>query len=114
MPPYRKIGSCGQPCTPRLAKNRITHLIGRQCLDEPIRLLLLAVHQEAEADGEAANDLLVLRLVRVHEHLVDGLLGRGPEHDQAHGVARGLAGDCAVVVQDGAQLVVDICEDEAR
>ena len=49
-----------------------------------------AVHDEGEAHGDAADDLLVLRVVRVGQHL-EGLLGRGAHEQQPKAVPRRLA-----------------------
>ena len=61
----------------------VTHLVSAEALNEGVRLLHAAVHHHGDADGQAAQDLLVLGLLGVAHHVLDGLGRLGAQHDQA-------------------------------
>ena len=52
---------------------RLSLLLVQQRRHERVRLLLAPVHAEGDADREPADDLLVRRVVRVPEHLLNRL-----------------------------------------
>jgi hypothetical protein len=56
----------------------------------------------------------VLRLVRVLDHLVKALCRARAEHNEAHRVARGLAGNSRVLEERLAEDVVDLCARDGR
>jgi hypothetical protein len=86
-----------------------THGVAEKVLDERVGYLFPAIHDERDTNGETANDLLVLRLVRVLQHLVDGLLRARAEHDEAHRVTSGLSCDGRVVEEDVTEVIVHLC-----
>ena len=47
-----------------------THLIRQKGVDDIIRLLLSSIEHECNTHREATNDFLVLRLMRILQHLV--------------------------------------------
>eukprot|EP00962_Isochrysis_galbana_P031105 scaffold10117_cov111-Isochrysis_galbana.AAC.5 len=68
----------------------------------------LVQQRERDADGQAANDLLVRRVMRVAEHLFDRL-GRGrAQHDQTHRERGRLARHGRVVEEHALELLVQI------
>ena len=71
-------------CSPRsVNQNDMTNLVSAEALDEGVGLLHAAVHHHGDADGQATQDLLVLRLLGVAHHVLDGLGRFGAQHDQA-------------------------------
>lgn len=67
-----------------------TYLVSAEALDEGVGLLHAAVHHHGDADGQAAQDLLVLSLLGVAHHVLDGLGRLGAQHDQAQSKACSL------------------------
>ena len=58
------------------------------------------VHGHSEGEGQATNDLLVLRVVSIAKHLLDRLLRARADHDQAHAQGGRLAGNGGIVEED--------------
>mmetsp|Transcript_5894 Transcript_5894/g.16829 ORF Transcript_5894/g.16829 Transcript_5894/m.16829 type:complete len:305 (+) Transcript_5894:1588-2502(+) len=81
-------------------------LVPRHLLDQSLCPLLPGIHGEGEAHGQAADDLLVLGVMRISQHLLPLLCGRAHEQ-QTHGDACRLAGDGGV----GVQHVLEVLED---
>ena len=73
------------------------NLVVAERLDEGVGLLQPAVHEQGDADSQASEDLLVLSLLCVGDHVLDGCLGLGAELNEAHGDAGSLAGHCIVL-----------------
>lgn len=88
---------------------RETHSVTEKGLDQSVGHLIPAVHDERDTNGETTDDLLVLRLVRVLEHLVDGLLRARAEHDESHRISSGLSCDGRIVEEDVTEVVVHLC-----
>ena len=76
-------------------QNRVR--VVEQQADELVGRFLPRVHDEREPQRQPAHDLLVLRLVRVLDHVLEHLHIAGAEHDEAHGDADGLAVDGRVL-----------------
>lgn len=68
----------------------------------------LAVHDEGCADCNSTNDLLVLCLGRIGDHLVKHTLAGLSKHDQTHGVSGSFGCSRVVLEEDVLQLVVDV------
>ena len=79
----------------------VTNLVVAERLDESVCLLKPAVHEQSDADGETSEDLLVLGLLRVGDHVLYGGLRLRAELDEPHGDAGGLAGDCVILKLTG-------------
>ena len=77
----------------------IVYLLCKQRLDNLVCLFLPSVVDEGNANGKAANDLLVLRLVRVLKHFVGEPLTTAPEHNETHANTGCLARNSRVHVE---------------
>lgn len=86
-----------------------TYSIAQQALDHLVRLFLLSIKHERDSDGQSSNDLLVLSLVRVLDHLVEGLCRSRSEHDESHRVPSSFTCDGRVVEEYVSKGVVDFC-----
>ena len=71
-------------------KKKLNHLVASEAVDQTVGLLLAPVHRHGDADSEAAEDLLVLCLLSVGDHVLDRHRRLGAEHHQAHRNASGL------------------------
>lgn len=89
-------------------ENATTDLLGQKLLDHFIRCLRLSVHQEGDPDRESTNDLFVLSLVSVLQHLVQRLFRCGSQHDETHGVSRSFSGHCRVLEEDVPERIVNV------
>ena len=64
------------------------HLVSAEAFNEGISLLHASVHDQSNSHRQTAQDLLVLRLLSVAHHVLDGLGRLGAQHDQTEGQAR--------------------------
>mmetsp|Transcript_21639 Transcript_21639/g.51697 ORF Transcript_21639/g.51697 Transcript_21639/m.51697 type:complete len:609 (-) Transcript_21639:893-2719(-) len=90
---------------PPVAQDRV--LVVRHLLHNGIRHFLPAKHDESEANGEASDDLLVLSVVRIVQHL-HALLRGAPGLEQAHGDAGSLPRDRRVGVEDALDVFKEL------
>mmetsp|Transcript_3854 Transcript_3854/g.4480 ORF Transcript_3854/g.4480 Transcript_3854/m.4480 type:complete len:283 (-) Transcript_3854:1112-1960(-) len=79
-------------------------------LDQAIGLHLTALHEESEGDAQSADNLLVLAIVGVSEHLFDASLIGTAQHDHAHGVGGSLTdrGRVGVGEEGVLQVLIDV------
>ena len=85
------------------------YLLCHEQLDHIIRLLLTAVEDERETDRKTTDDLLVLGLPRVSQHLLRTGRVRCAEHDETQGVPSSLTSDSGVSEERLLEIVVRLC-----
>mmetsp|Transcript_26485 Transcript_26485/g.69630 ORF Transcript_26485/g.69630 Transcript_26485/m.69630 type:complete len:312 (-) Transcript_26485:950-1885(-) len=82
-------------------------LVPRQLLNQRVRAFFPAVHHKSKSNGQAPDDLLVLGLVRVREHLVDRVFRRSAQHHKTHSKPCALTSNSLVLEQDLLQLIIE-------
>ena len=90
------------------------YLLCHEQLDHIIRLLLTAVEDERETDRKTTDDLLVLGLPRVSQHLLRTGRVRRAEHDETQGVPSSLTSDSGVSEERLLEIVVRLCASAAH
>ena len=83
-------------------------LVSGQALDQGVGLLQPAVHDEGDADSEPPQNLLVLGLLGVGHHVLDGPTGLASQLTEPHGQTCSLASDSVVLVEAELELLIHI------
>lgn len=63
------------------------YLVSTKAFNEGICLLHASIHHHGNTHGQTAEDLLVLRLLGIADHVLDGLGRLWAQHDEAEGKA---------------------------
>ena len=83
-------------------------LVSGQTLDQGVSLLQSAIHDEGDADSEPTQDLLVLGLLGVGHHILNGPTGLASQLTEPHGQTCSLASDSIVLVEAELELLINV------
>merc|ERR1719389_1025914 len=66
--------------------------------DQSISLFLFTVHHEGKGNCQSSDNLLMLRVLSMGDHLLNGVLVCTPEHDQTDSISCSLSNYSAVSI----------------
>lgn len=81
----------------RHSEHKRAYSIMKKLIDDVVGFPFETVEKKRDADCQTADNLFMLRLMGVLNHLVERLWRSGAEHHKPHPIAGCLASNCIVV-----------------